>query len=127
MIPFIPTTKPTDGTEFFSIEKNIYHPESADSKCVHIHGYIYKNDEGWSLVECIFLTVPLTEFIKNYSERGGDYIDELYEGAKQCQNDPYNDAQTVDIINRFYNGKPATAKLEFSELTTETPLGNYIH
>lgn len=127
MKPFVPFTKPVNDTEFFSIEENTIYPDKKPQKYIHIHGYIYQNDVGWSLVKCIWLMIPLKEFIKEYAERKGDYVNDLYEQARQCQNDPHDEKHILDIINNFYgrDSKPMTA--EFSEITEDAPYGHYVH
>ena len=109
--------------EFFSIE-----PDGKGGKQIHIGGYVYPSDtydgEGyWRNVEFSFCIIPLDEFIKKLEE-DDDYIDTIESEVKQYIGDCTDD-EVVDIINNYFNGKPADYILYYGEITMDTPCGNY--
>ena len=137
MTPFTPLTKPKE-VEFFSI----YTRDGI--KYIHLWGYTYKsssnefvtedNPDGtyWANMEACGLEIPLEEYLAE-----GYDNDDLYEQAKQYQGD-YDEGGMTATINHYYNdivfsvdypakneGMP-DAWLDYSELTMDTPDGNYI-
>ena len=106
--------KPFEG-DFYSIGKGT----------IHIWGYTYEGD-AWELVEVTRVIIPLDEFVKNYKERGKDYINEIYDGCNQYQDDFHTDNEILKVINEFFDGKPADYFLDYAEITEETPDGNYV-
>ena len=109
--------------EFFSIDS-----DGNGGKQIHIGGYVYPSDtdegEGyWRNVEFSFCIIPLAEFIKNLEE-DDDYIDTIESGVKQYIGD-CTDNEVIDIINNYFNGKPADYTLRYGEITMDTPCGNY--
>lgn len=131
MEKFEKVTKPFEG-DFYSIT------EQDGVKIIHINGYTYKSDSKeyvteqnpngvyWANLEVCWFIFTLEEFIKNYKEKGAEWIDECYEERSQYQGD-FTEEQMLDSINnRYFNGRPADAYLDFCELTEDTPCGNYI-
>lgn len=131
MKPFTPVTNPVHA-DFFSLYTN---PEN-NKRYIHIHGYTYKSDNMdyvsednpngiyWANTECIWLIVELDDFVDTYRERGGEFIDELFQDAKQGQRD-LTPAEMVDAINNYYGIAP-DAILDYGEITMDTPDGNYM-
>ena len=148
MEPFKIFAEPTE-VEFFSI-----YTESDGTRYIHLRGYTYFVDGGnpdfmtednpdgdyWANMEARYLEIPLDEFIREYEalgENGNDYVNELYEQARQYQDD-YSPEEILDIINHYYGwgevvdgeyhrvseGNP-DAFLYYSEVTMDTPDGNY--
>ena len=127
--PFFPFSDP-DEVEFFSVIDYI------GEKCVHLHGYTYHSDTYWANMEACGIIVPIAEFIQEYKERGMEYVNELYECAKQYQGD-YDDAGIVEVINHYYRDIVFPARKDnpdglpdrwvtYEELTEDTPYGQYI-
>lgn len=129
--PFTPIDKPM-SVEFFSI-----FTDGKGQRFIHLHGYTYESDDYWANMEACGILVPLAEFISNYKgDKGGDYINTLYEEAKQYQGD-YDEQGIVEVINHYYrdivfsvdydngNGNP-DAYLDYGDITPDTPDGQYI-
>ena len=123
MKPFVPLTKPEE-VDLFSIY------EEDGVKYIHIHGYVwfdYPNDEedkdGWHLQEYKWFVEELGEFIKHLKE------DEDYVDHHACELQQYLDNMTVEeaveTINTYFNGECADAYLAYSDITMDTPCGNY--
>jgi hypothetical protein len=144
MTPFTPITSPIEA-EFFSIYTR------GGIKYIHLWGYTYEsssnefitedNPDGiyWANMEACGLEIPLAEFLeesKGY-ESIQDYTNELYEQCTQYQGD-YDAEGMAVTINHYYNdivfsvdypsrneGNP-DAILDYSEVTMDTPDGDYI-
>ena len=144
MKPFVPLTKPEE-VEFFSI----YTRDGV--KYIHMWGYTYEssnyeyktddNPDGtyWANMEACGLEIPLAEFLEESKQYESmlDYTNELYEQCKQYQGD-YDEGGMLATINHYYNdivfsvdypakneGMP-DAWLGYSEITMDTPDGDYI-
>ena len=130
MEKFSKVTEPVE-LDFFSIFK-----DENGRKMIHIFGYTYEsssmeyvteqnpNGTYWANMECSWFIIPLALFIKCYNENE-DYVDETYSDLNQYQGD-YNEEEMVNIINHYFDGKPASHYLPFGELTEDTPCGNYV-
>lgn len=129
MEKFEKVTKPLE-LDFYSIS------EVDGIKVIHIFGYSYKSDsmefvskqnpDGvyWANMECCWFIEPLEEFIQNL-RADYNYVNDSYCEVKQYQSDN-NDEQMVNIINHYFDGKPADFYLSFEEITMDTPCGNYV-
>lgn len=93
-------------------------------KEIHILGFTSHGDD-WKGSEVCGLTEPLEEFIQHVNENK-DYVNETYSEHKQYEED-YSEEEIVNYINSYFNGKPASYRLPFSEITLDTPCGNYVH
>lgn len=104
--------------DFYSIE-----PDGNGGKQIHVFGYCYKEDT-WRNVEYSFFIEPLRDFIEH---------------LKADENYPYNKAselkqyisdctanEMVEIINCYFNGGTPDYLLPYSDITIDTPCGNYI-
>lgn len=116
-------TKPME-VEFFSIE-----PDGHGGKQIHILGYTYTEgeDQGqgpWRNVEYTGFIESLQEFIDHLNENE-NYVDNYASELTQYIGD-YYDNDIVDIINHYFNGHTANAWLHYSEITMDTPCGNYM-
>ena len=133
MTPFKPVTKPV-SVDFFSVYEDL------GVKYIHIHGYTYDAEEYWANMEACGILFPLAEFLQEVEARNGEvleYVDELYQECKQYQGD-YTAEGIVEVINHYYrdivfacNGQPRgegnpDAYLDFTELTMDTPCGQYV-
>lgn len=109
--------------EFFSIED-----DGKGGKQIHILGYTYASDNDtedyWRVAEGTFIIIPLQEFIDNLKQNE-DYVSDLWCDAKQYEGD-HTDEQVVDIINHYFNGETANDVLHYSEITIDTPCGDYM-
>ena len=130
MEKFEKVTKPLE-LHFYSIS------EVDGIKVIHIFGYSYKSDSMefvskqnpngvyWANMECCWFIEPLEEFIQNL-RADYNYVSDSYCEVKQYQSDN-NDEQMVNIINHYFDGKPADFYLPFEEITMDTPCGNYVN
>lgn len=112
--------------EFFSIE-----PDGKGGKQIHVLGYCYASDSDdvvagcfWRNVEYTFFIEPLEEFIEHLKENE-DYVGNTAGEVKQYMSDECEES-IVDIINHYFDGKTANAKLRYSDITMDTPCGDYI-
>jgi hypothetical protein len=142
--PFTPLFAPSE-VEFFSIYTR------NGIKYIHLWGYTYEtsnfdyqtedNPDGtyWANMEACGVEIPLAEFLKESKgyDSPADYVNDLYEQAKQYQND-YDEDGIVEVINHYYRdivfsvderakneGMP-DAWLGYDTLTMDTPDGDYI-
>ena len=115
--------EPQDDMEFFSIE-----PDGHGGKQIHIFGYCYMGDdigEGpWRNVEYTFFIEPLSEFIEHL-EKNENYVNDTAANVKQYISD-YTEEGITDIINHYFNGHEADGFLHYSELSMDTPCGDYV-
>jgi len=122
MEKFNGVTEPAE-LEFYSIENG------KTGKNIHLMGYTYDsecdNGQGtWRLLEPCFVIVPIAEFIEGVKSSEG-YTDNLISEAKQYIED-MDEQGVVECINEYFNGKPADYRLHYSEITIDTPCGNYV-
>ena len=75
-------------------------------------------------MECCGFYEPLNEFVQHLKDNE-NYVDDTYCECKQYQGD-YDADGIVDVINTYFNGNPADNYLGFSEVTEDTPCGNYV-
>lgn len=104
--------------DFYSIYLN-----RNGEKEIHIIGYTYYGDQ-FELVDVCFFMEPLKEFVKHMADNN-DYVDESLAEYKQYCYD-MTDEEGVSAINRYFNGNPADHVLHYTEITEDTPCGNYI-
>ena len=132
MKPFEKLSTPIEG-DFYSIT-------SEDGvKYIHINGYTYKSSSNeyvtpenpngvyWANLEVCWFIFKLSEFIAQYNEGGIDFINNCYEERNQYQGDLTEEEMLDCINNRYFDGHPADGYIDFSELTEDTPEGNYIN
>ena len=110
--------------EFFSIE-----PDGNGGKQIHVFGYCYctgddDEEESWRNVEYTFFIEPLQDFIDRL-QKNEDYVDTSACDVKQYIGD-YSGEGIVNIINHYFDGHTANAELHYSEITMDTPCGDYI-
>lgn len=118
--PYIPVAKPFYG-DFYSVY------ELDGIKYVHVFGYFYDGD-NWQFNEVCRFHLPLAEFVKemNKYQDKWDYLDEMYDACPQYLEEFETNEQCVLAINTFFDGKPADGYLFLTDLTEDTPVGNYI-
>lgn len=122
MVKFNQVTEPVE-LEFFSIED-----DGHGGKDIHVLGYLYSDGENngkgeWRCVEFSFFIEPLEDFIRHYAETE-NYVDNTAGGLKQYIED-MTDEEAVETINHYFGGNPADGQLFYSDITIETPCGNY--
>lgn len=122
MEKFNQVTEPME-LEFYSID-----PDGKGGKEIHIGGFLYTNGEdygegAWRIVDYSFFIEPLEEFIRHYAEEE-NYVDNTASGLKQYIGDK-TDEEAVKIINNYFDGHPADYVLHYSDITIDTPCGNY--
>lgn len=115
----LPKVTEPEAMEFYSIE-----PDGKGGKQIHMLGYIYQNDDHWTGVEPAFLILPLQKFIDQLAKEE-DYTDRLLSEAKLYEGN-YDDEGAVDYINHYFDGHTANRRLHYSEITIDTPCGDYI-
>ena len=115
-------TEPKEA-EFFSISCN-----EGGIKFIHVWGYCYcgeDNGEGpWRNVEYTGFIEPLAEFIEHLKD-DMDYVDNTAANLNQYIGD-YTDDGIMDILNRYFDGHTANALLHYSQITIDTPCGDYM-
>ena len=119
----LPGVTEPEEAEFYSIE-----PDGKGGKRIHVLGYCYKGeDDGegeWRNVEYTGFIEPLQEFIEHLNQ-DEDYVDNHASELTQYIGD-HTDEGMVDIINHYFCGRTANADLHYSEITMETPCGDYV-
>lgn len=93
-------------------------------KHIHVFGYCYKNDDHWTNIEFTGFIEPLSEFIKNV-DVDSDYVDEKSCDIKQFWND-FSEDEMLDAINHYFSGQPAQYAASYSDLTMDSPCGDYV-
>ena len=98
-----------------------------NEKQIHIVGYTYRNDSDdfWELLEPCWFIIPLVEFIENLKE-DEDYVNNQYSEYKQYIED-MSAKDMVDCLNTYFDGHRADAYLKFTDITIDTPCGDYIN
>lgn len=111
--------------------------EDGGVKYIHIFGYSYKsssmeyvskknpNGTYWANMECCWFIEKVEDFIQHL-KTNENHIDDTYAELKQYQGD-YTPKEMANIINHYFNGKPADFYLSFEEITMDTPCGNYVN
>ena len=122
MKKFNKVTEPME-LELYSIE-----PDGRGGKQIHVLGYLYTEGkdygEGvWRNVEFTFFIEPLEDFIRHYAENE-DYVTNHAADLNQYIED-CTDEEVVEIINHYFDGHPADYCLHYSEITMDTPCGDY--
>lgn len=120
----LPEVTEPEEMEFYSIE-----PDGKGGKQIHVFGYCYCNGEdngegSWRNVEYTWFIEPLHEFIEHLKQ-DEDYVDNTAAELNQYIGD-YTDEGIVDIINHYFCGRTANAELHYSEITIDTPCGDYM-
>lgn len=120
----LPEVSEPEETEFYSIE-----PDGKGGKRIHVFGYCYCNGEDngegpWRNLEYTGFIEPLQEFIEHLKQ-DEDYVDNTAAELNQYIGD-YTDEGMADVINHYFDGRTANRRLHYSEITIDTPCGDYI-
>lgn len=122
MKKFKETTKPL-GLDFYSISQN-----DKGEKEIHIYGFTYigdsENEDCWKCLEVCGFIQPLADFIQHVKNNPG-YVNKEIPEHKQYIEDMTAD-EMVESINSYFNGHPADYVLDYSDITIDTPCGNYV-
>lgn len=110
---------PVNNAEMYSIEHDAEY-----GKIIHLISFVYESDVDWRIVDGTFLYEPLSEFVRNYAERGQDYINEIWEGTKQYEGE-MTEEECLKQMNLFIEENHAE-HLEYDKITIDTPYGAYI-
>lgn len=112
----------------------ILHPEELDlysidddgkgGKEIHISGYTYHSDDHWEYTDVCWFIEPLEEFVQHVKE-DSSYAETEMSEYKQYFYDR-TEEEIVDIVNHYFDGSPPDRRLSYSEITLDTPCGNYI-
>lgn len=106
--------------DFFSIVT-----DKGNEKYIHLRGYTYKSENNdWRAIECTWLIKSLSVFVREFAERGVEYVDEIYEETKEYESVPISDEQMLNYINGYFDGECGT-RLDFNEINMDTPCGHY--
>lgn len=118
MRKFNPVSKPK-ALDCYAIEL-----DDLGQKQISLLGYTYKGDQ-WKTIDVRGVCLPLSEFVEGMEE-SEDYVQSLLECSKEYEHDVTAEECCV-AINRFYDGKPADYYLNFTDVTIDTPVGNYVN
>ncbi len=122
--------------EFYSVE------EEKGQKLVHIHGYVYdaggsineeKPDETYRCIDISWGYIPIEEFV-------GMTDEEVYERINRCKQsiDDLTEEGAIEVMENYYeffdenlngenNYRWSGTELPFSEITVDTPCGDYVN
>lgn len=109
--------KSPEELDFYSIYLN-----EDGEKEIQIHGYTYYGDH-WIFSDIGWFTQRLEDFVNDMKE-DSDYINNCYSEAKQYEED-LSSRRMVNLINSYFDGEKPDYYLQFSDITMETPCGNY--
>ena len=135
MKPFNKATEPFEA-DFYTIFMGDGLYGDKNVKMIHIDGYFYESDskefvseenpdgEYWANTQACWLIEPLSEFIQNL-RADYNYVNDLFEDAKQYQEDMSRE-QAVDAINHYFDNNPPQYVLPYEEITEDTPCGTYV-
>jgi hypothetical protein len=85
-----------------------------------------ENPTIFAFVDMICDRIPIEEFVENIKpEKSADYVNNLYEGARQYQTDFDSEEELLQYINTYFNGECADYRLEYKDITIDTPCGFY--
>lgn len=105
--------------DFYSIETN-----SAGVKQIHIFGFTYYGDDNPNYVDVCSFIEDLDSFICHVAD-DESYVDSELSVRKQYV-EVFTEEEIVEIINQYFDGRPADYILNYSEITMNTPCGNYV-
>lgn len=113
------TINTPEALDLYSIEA-----DELGQKQISLLGYTYKGD-NWKTIDVRGVCLPLSEFVDGMKGHE-DYVQSLYEWSKEYEHD-VTDEECVNAINHFFDGKPADCRLQFEDVTIDTPFGNYVN
>lgn len=114
-----PITKPLE-CDFYTIRM------VDNEKCISIKGLIMEDVDGvWICERYPLLIISLKSFLESpdcYEDAAYAAFNEINREELMCT----ADKQVVEFSNTFFDGETANAYLNYSELTMDTPCGNYV-
>lgn len=108
-----------EAIDFYAVEL-----DDLGQKHIQLLGYTYKGD-NWKKIDVRGVCLPLSEFVEGM-EKSEDYVNELYQESRQYERE-VSDDRCVAAINHFFDGEPADYRLQFCDVTIDTPVGNYVN
>lgn len=103
----------------------LYSIEEVDGvKYIHIFGCIWADDGRIHEDEYVGFMEPLADFVNHLNE-DADYVENKIETLTQYGED-MEVADAVWGINNYFGGKGADYILDMEDVTTDTPIGDYI-
>ena len=119
MAKFAPVSVP-EALDFYTIET-----DGAGEKRIRFLGFTYKGD-NWKTIDIGRAeSIPLSVFVDGMREHE-DFVNSLYQEFREFERD-VTDCECVATINTFFDGKPADYRLQFGNVTMETPNGKYVN
>jgi hypothetical protein len=95
------------------------------NKEVHIFGTLWRDYEDIHNTTYRSTIIPLNEFVEGYKKEGEDFIYNTLQVVQQYEGDNISANDAEEIFNTYFNGVGPEAELNYYEITTETPDGNY--
>lgn len=119
MAKFAPVSVP-EALDFYTIET-----DGAGEKRIRFLGFTY-NGDNWKTIDIGRAeSIPLSVFVDGMRE-DEDFVNSLYQEFREFERD-VTDRECVATINTFFDGKPADYRLQFGNVTMETPNGKYVN
>ena len=118
MTKYIPVRKPEEF-DMYAIGGR-----EGEEKRILLLGYTYKGD-NWKVIDVRGVYMPLKEFVEGM-EKNEDFVNELYQDSRQYERD-VTDEECVKAINHYFDGDAADYRLQFNDVTIDTPVGNYLN
>jgi hypothetical protein len=119
-------------TKFDDIDLYVIEVENG-KKYVRPVGYAWSDAVGdedkpmvYALVTMVCAAIPIEEFVENIKpEKSADYVNMLYQEAKQYEYRYDTEEELLHDINTFFNGECAEYQLEYKDITIDSPEGFY--
>lgn len=104
--------------DFYSIEE-----DANGVKNIHIFGNICYDDGRYIATDYVGFVEPLSDFIDHIKDNK-DYVSEKAETLNQYGIDLYL-SEAIDQVLNYFNGNYADYILSYTDITADTPIGNY--
>lgn len=104
--------------DFYSIEE-----DANGVKNIHILGNICYDDGRYITTEYVGFIEPLSDFIAHIKDNM-DYVNEKAETLNQCGAD-VDATIALGMVAHYFDGKAADYFLDYTDITIDTPIGNY--
>lgn len=107
--------------------------EENGKKYVRPVGYAWSDSVGdedhpmvYALVTMVCDAIPIEEFVENAKpEKNADYVNMLYQESRQYESHYDSEEELLLDINTFFNGECADYRLEYKDITIDSPEGFY--
>lgn len=114
---------PRYSVEFFSIEDGSFY--GYEENVVHILACLWRDYENIHLTEYTFLAIPVSEFVEGYKEVGYGFVSDQMCEVKQYEADDLTPESASETFDDYF-GVNGHKVLDYSEITLDTPIGNYV-